>query len=146
VPKSDGWWKPGQSGNPGGRPKNRGSAAEEARKHAVPVIFSILQQTTDRRIPARERRAAAKILLRLGFGRNGDIGQQLIRSVGWHGAIDALNQAAIEDERQALRQGDTERELAVHGLVDGPHPERRGRTPQPTSNWQRAARMHTCAR
>ncbi len=100
VPKSDGWFRPGTSGNPGGRPANHGQLRQHARDYAGDVIFQLVKQTRDPRIPARDRRAAAKLIIRLGFGPGSGIGAGVLKELGWEGVRAALEDQAVRDERE----------------------------------------------
>ena len=62
-------WKPGVSGNPGGRPKGYGDIRELARNHtdrAIQVLATIMD---DEKAPKNARAAAAQALLDRGWGR-----------------------------------------------------------------------------
>lgn len=61
-------WKPGQSGNPGGRPKEVAEVREAARRHtaeAIQTLVTIMRNGT----PDRARAAAAEALLDRAWGR-----------------------------------------------------------------------------
>jgi hypothetical protein len=107
VPKSDGWFKKGQSGNPGGRPKNHGEVQSLARQFASHAIFSLVRQATSYSIPAKDRRAAARLLIRIGFGPTSP-GYNIIAELGWENVKQKLAQQAqldeIENGRSARRQ------------------------------------------
>ncbi len=59
----------GQSGNPGGRPKNQGKAAQLAREHAAHAIFALVRISCDMQATRKMQLDAARELLRQGFGR-----------------------------------------------------------------------------
>jgi hypothetical protein len=62
-------WKPGESGNPGGRPKGYGDIRDLARNHtdrAIQVLATIMD---DEKAPKNARAAAAQALLDRGWGR-----------------------------------------------------------------------------
>lgn len=64
MAKSDGWFKPGQSGNPGGRAKGIGARAREHTDRCIEVLAEALDDDDK-----RTRIAAAKELLDRGYGK-----------------------------------------------------------------------------
>lgn len=62
-------WKPGQSGNPKGRPKVVGEVRDLARAHTTAAINTLVSIATNRRAPAAARVSAASALLDRGYGR-----------------------------------------------------------------------------
>ncbi len=68
-PTGKGGWAKGQSGNPGGRPKEVGHVRDLARLHteqAINTLAEIMQDDSER---ASARVAAAEALLARGWGR-----------------------------------------------------------------------------
>ncbi|TXH58971.1 MAG: hypothetical protein E6Q97_00750 [Desulfurellales bacterium] len=59
-------WKKGESGNPGGRPKDTFRVAEECRKHAEDVVRRLVDWL--HHPDPRASIPAAKLLLERGFG------------------------------------------------------------------------------
>src|SRR5690348_7816332 len=57
-------FKPGRSGNPGGRPKRSRDIAELARRHTSEAISALVEALSEK----GERVAAAKVLLAYGYG------------------------------------------------------------------------------
>jgi hypothetical protein len=60
---------PGESGNPGGRPRKLTELREAAQAHSGAAIATLAEIMANRRAPARDRIAAARELLDRGFGR-----------------------------------------------------------------------------
>ena len=58
-------WKPGQSGNPGGRPKTLEGLRELCREHAGDAVAALVLALKD----PKTRVPAAQVLLDRGFGR-----------------------------------------------------------------------------
>lgn len=63
-----GQWKPGQSGNPGGRPKEVAEVREAARQHTPEAIRTLVTLMRKGK-PDRARAAAAEALLDQAWGR-----------------------------------------------------------------------------
>jgi hypothetical protein len=71
MPKGRPWVK-GQSGNPGGRPKDLAWLRETARSHApeaLETLFRIMREGATE----KDRRAAAEALLDRGFGKAANV-------------------------------------------------------------------------
>ena len=64
-------WKPGQSGNPSGRPKIVGEIQDLARKATTLAIETLTRIASDRKAPPAAQVAAAVALLDRGYGRPG---------------------------------------------------------------------------
>jgi hypothetical protein len=69
VPKVSTSFKPGQSGNPGGRPKLAVTVIELARKHTSDAINTLATVCNDPEAAAPSRVAAAVALLDRAWGR-----------------------------------------------------------------------------
>lgn len=59
----------GQSGNPGGRPKDENRLRELARTYTVPALKTLVQIMRSKKSPAAARVNAACALLDRGFGK-----------------------------------------------------------------------------
>jgi hypothetical protein len=64
-----GRFQPGQSGNPGGRPKDIGRLKELARKHTEEAIATLAAIMRDNKEPAAARVRAAEAMLDRAWGR-----------------------------------------------------------------------------
>jgi hypothetical protein len=62
-------WKPGQSGNPGGRPRVVGALRDLAREHTQAALDALLSIMRDEAAPSAARVAAAVHVLDRGYGR-----------------------------------------------------------------------------
>ena len=60
-------FQPGQSGNPGGRPKGEGRVREAAREHTETAVGVLVAAMSDE--DSRVRIKAAEVLLDRGWGR-----------------------------------------------------------------------------
>ena len=69
IPPAASRFKPGQSGNPGGRPKQLKAVEEAARSHTVMAIGVLAEIARSKKAPAAARVAAAEALLDRGWGR-----------------------------------------------------------------------------
>lgn len=69
MARSSASFKPGESGNPGGRPKVVAEVRELARQHTAAAIETLASIMNDREEHARARVAAANALLDRGYGR-----------------------------------------------------------------------------
>jgi hypothetical protein len=63
-----GRFKPGQSGNPGGRPKEIGHVKELAREHTVAAVKTLAEIMGNIEEPAAARARAAEALLNRAWG------------------------------------------------------------------------------
>ena len=68
-PEGGGRFKPGQSGNPGGRPKALLEVVELARSHTVTAIMTLARIAADEAAPAAAQVAASNSLLERGWGK-----------------------------------------------------------------------------
>src|SRR5262249_11671052 len=66
--RTRGSWKPGQSGNPGGRPKELGHVRDLARQHTEAAVITLVSIMNNAEEPGRARVAAAEALLNRGWG------------------------------------------------------------------------------
>ena len=64
-----GQFKPGQSGNPGGRPKVVGKIRTLARAHTTTAISTLAEVMRSKKAPPAARVAAASVLLDRGYGK-----------------------------------------------------------------------------
>jgi hypothetical protein len=64
-----GQFKPGQSGNPGGRPKVVGEVTSLARECTVESVETLREIMRNKKAPAQARVAAANSLLDRGYGK-----------------------------------------------------------------------------
>jgi hypothetical protein len=64
-----GVWQPGQSGNPGGRPRELKAFRQQVREHGPEAISHVLDVMRDSEAENRDRLNAASLLLAYGFGR-----------------------------------------------------------------------------
>ena len=62
-------WKPGECGNPGGRPKEYPEVKEAARKHTKAALKTLKTIMSDEKQPGSARVAAANALLDRGYGK-----------------------------------------------------------------------------
>lgn len=69
MAKSRTSFRPGQSGNPGGRPKEVAEVRDLARQHTTAAIETLAALMADEKTPASARVAAAESLLNRGWGK-----------------------------------------------------------------------------
>ncbi len=100
MPKAATQFKPGQSGNPGGRPKGHETASQAARKYALNAIYAIIQIACDEQQPAADRYRAARFVIRLGFGPSSNIGRQILNEFGWENVRAKLREIEQADIKQ----------------------------------------------
>lgn len=62
-------WQPGQSGNPGGRPRIVGELKDLAREHTAEAFKTLLDVCQDTEAPPAARVAAAAHILDRGYGK-----------------------------------------------------------------------------
>jgi uncharacterized protein DUF5681 len=94
-------WKPGQSGNPNGRPKKDRDLAEAAREHTAEAIAALVKALANPRTCV----AAASELLDRGWGRAPqqiDLGGEITIN----GGIDAPPRSESWEEWNARRRAD----------------------------------------
>ena len=68
-PRNNGQFQPGQSGNPGGRPREVGHVRELARQRTEKAVETLATIMEDAKAPAAARVTAAQALLDRGWGR-----------------------------------------------------------------------------
>ena len=68
-PRNNGRFQPGQSGNPGGRPREVGHVRELARQRTEKAVETLATIMEDTKAPASARVTAAQALLDRGWGR-----------------------------------------------------------------------------
>ena len=68
-PRNNGRFQPGQSGNPGGRPREVGHVRELARQRTEKAVETLETIMEDPKAPAAARVTAAQALLDRGWGR-----------------------------------------------------------------------------
>ena len=97
MSENGGKWKPGQSGNPGGRPKGYGEVRELARQHTDKAIDTLAGIMYDDKAPASARQAAAEALLNRGWGK-----PETTVNVGGQGSswVEAMRQLAAEKPKE----------------------------------------------
>lgn len=69
MAKEDGQFKPGQSGNPNGRPKVIGHLRDLARAHTEDALRTLAEICTNADAPHSARVAAASAILDRGYGK-----------------------------------------------------------------------------
>ncbi len=94
-------WKKGESGNPGGRPKEVAEVRELARKYTVKAIKTLAGIMLDEKAPETARIAATNSLLDRGHGR-----PELQHKVS--GTINFAQLLAEYTELRAVEQGQAE--------------------------------------
>lgn len=62
-------WKPGVSGNPGGRPKGQGNVRELAQQHTEEAVSTLVEIMKDKKAPPAARATASSAILDRGWGR-----------------------------------------------------------------------------
>ena len=91
-------FKPGQSGNPGGRPKGKvKQIAAKAREHADAVVEELANIVMDKDEKASDRIAAGKELLDRGIGKSLNISTH----VG--GPLEDMNEDEVRELIEAVR-------------------------------------------
>ena len=70
MARSDGYFKKGQSGNPGGRPKSQPGFREACRKLSLKALKALKEVLEDKTAANRQARvAAAKVVIEHGYGK-----------------------------------------------------------------------------
>lgn len=67
--KKRGRWRPGESGNPGGRPRALAEVRDAARAHTAEALATLVEVMRSREATPGVRLAAAEALLDRGWGR-----------------------------------------------------------------------------
>ncbi len=94
-------WKPGQSGNPGGRRKEVAEVRELARQKCPRAIERLAEIVDDPEAPYSSQVAAANSLLDRGYGR-----PELQHKIS--GQVNFVQLLAEFTERRAIEQGQAE--------------------------------------
>lgn len=102
-----GKFKPGESGNPGGRPKVSQEVKDLARRHTEDAMQALIDIATDSKSPPSSRVAAAQALLDRGWGK---ATQHVEAKVGPLDNLSADEQRHLLEALNALSgdEGDTE--------------------------------------
>lgn len=103
MPKSDGWFKPGNVANPGGRPKGIGAIAREHKDKCIQVLADALNDDDK-----KTRIMAAKELLDRGYGK------AIAMSADVTNRLDDLDDDTLTAGIDALRAA-----IAATGATDG---------------------------
>src|SRR5215207_1463599 len=90
-------FKPGQSGNPGGRPKVIAHVQELAREHTSEAIATLVAVMRDPKSSAAARVAASNALLERGYGKPT---QPIETATRWKSALELS-----DDELAAIAMG-----------------------------------------
>lgn len=91
-------WKPGVSGNPGGRPKGHGNVRELAQQHTEEAISTLVEIMQDKEAPPAARTAASTAILDRAWGRP----VQEIATSHKESFVEALHRAAeLRNQRQS---------------------------------------------
>ncbi len=69
VARKPGQFQPGQSGNPGGKPKELAEVIALARSHTLPAIKALASITADRKASSAARVQAAEAILNRAWGK-----------------------------------------------------------------------------
>lgn len=107
MKKNSGQFKPGQSGNPGGRPKEAPEVRELARAHTPDAIKALSEIVKNKKANPSARVSAAAVLLDRGYGR---ASQDLTVRGSLESHIISLIQGLddIPDKNPEAATGDTE--------------------------------------
>jgi hypothetical protein len=103
MPKSSTSFKPGRSGNPGGRPKEVAEVRELAKQHTEKAINVLERIMNDEKAPPSAQVAAAESLLNRGWGR----APQYIETTEHKGFDLASEKPDMDSILEALRAKDT---------------------------------------
>src|SRR5690242_20592808 len=83
-------WKKGQSGNPGGRPREIGDLRELARERTMEALDTLSTIMRDTNAPAAARVSAAGVILDRGYGKPAqDLKDNPIKTDTTHGVDSA---------------------------------------------------------
>lgn len=99
-PRHSGMFKPGQSGNPTGRPKESYRVSDLAKEHSEQALATLVEIAQDKKAPPSARVHAASAILDRAWGKPA----QYIESVNIGGTYRDLLDSIQEKER--LWQGD----------------------------------------
>lgn len=93
-------FKPGQSGNPSGRPKSDATIKELAKSHTQEAIETLVEIASNKKASANARVSAATALLDRGWGRP----HQYVESVSIGlSYTDFLEESAKQAEEESLQ-------------------------------------------
>lgn len=81
APPEHTWWKPGVSGNPGGRPRVVGELKELARSYTLEAMETLAKVMRDDNAPPAARVAAVGHILDRGYGKPTQHISQTVRQV-----------------------------------------------------------------
>jgi hypothetical protein len=98
-------FQPGQSGNPGGRPKVLAEVKQLAREYTAEAISALADIVKDKKAPPAARVGAAQVILDRGYGKP----TQYVEA-----SVSVLDNLSLEQQRALLAALD-----AIEGAADG---------------------------
>jgi hypothetical protein len=110
IQRHAGMFRPGQSGNPSGRPKSDKTIQDLAKSHTLTALEVLVQIATDVKAPAAVRVQAASAVLDRGWGKPVQYSESNNRAVSAAivGVLPALRQEDLDERILQITNGTAE--------------------------------------